>query len=426
MSSIANWDQFKERYGTTVVEILPEETSTCKMFPYVAESGRPGEAFNQPIQTQMEAGVTYNADGTGFTLNSAIDSVIKMARLGGTEIAIRARIPYATAAQAQNAGNGNQGRAFFGAVELKMKYLGQTGDFRREIMTNYGCGTASAAAANLGVVSANVTASDLDPGCTLSFTRASWNATLWMNLKGAKVDIYQSDATTIRAAGVTVGTRDESQNRVSFSLTGSAVTPAAGDIIVEAGALTKQCYGVQAILENTGSLFGIDAAAEPVWKPISFNAAGQLTTSKIRGVGVRLSRNGLAAGADMMCGGEAFGDLADECQNDQRVNDDREARIMGPNKISVRTPCGEIMVTKNLFMKQGISFVIGKGSGAKRIGAQELAFDVANMKKFLETPVADAAAYELRMYGQNAPFLEKMAHCAIVNGITSTYDTLPS
>lgn len=427
MSSITNWQEFKVQYGDTIVEILPEETSTCNIFKYQPSGERPGDSFKQPVQTAMEQGVTFNNDGSGFTLNAAIDSVVKMASLGGSEIALRGRIPYATAAQSQNPGNGNNGRAFFGAVELKMKWLGQAGDFYRETMTNYGCGTAAAAACNLGVVNASVSGANLAAPQVVNITRASWNAAMWMNLApNGLVDIYQADGSTLRASGVTVTARDESQNRLTLTKAGSGATVAATDIIILPGALTKQCYGVQAILENTGSLFGIDAAATPVWKPVSFNAAGQLTTSKVRGCGIRLARNGLKKGADMMVGPEAFGDLADECQNDQRVNDDREARIMGPDKIQVRTPCGMIDITKNLYIKQGIAFVIGKGTGAKRIGAQELAFDVANMKKFLETPVADAAAYELRMYGQNAPFLEKMAHCAIVSGITSTYDTLPA
>jgi hypothetical protein len=427
MSAIANWQEFRVKYGDHIVEIFPSEDSTCKLFKYQNESERPGDSFKQPVQTANEHGVTFNNDGSGFTLNAAIDSVIKMASLGGSEIAVRARIPYATAAQSQNAGSSAGNRAFFGAVELKMRYMAASGDFYREVMTDYGCGTAAAAACDIGVVNASVSGANLAAPQVVNLTRASWNAAIWQFMApNALVDIYQADGTTLRAAAVTVQATEETTNRLTLFKSGSAVTVAATDKIILPGALTKQCYGVQAILENTGTLFGIDSAANPVWKPTVFNAAGQLTTSKVRGVGIKLARKGLKKGADMAVPAEAFGDLADECQNDQRINDDRESRIMGPNKIKVRTPCGDIEVTKNLYMKQGIAFVIGKDAGPKRVGAQELGFDVANSKKFLETPVADAAAYEFRMYGQNAPFLEGMAHCAIVNGITSTYDSLPA
>ncbi|HET7133147.1 MAG TPA: hypothetical protein VFJ95_12905, partial [Gammaproteobacteria bacterium] len=151
-----------------------------------------------------------------------------------------------------------------------------------------------------------------------------------------------------------------------------------------------------------------------------------LTISKLRQVGTRLRRNGLSKGADAVVSPEAFGDLSDELEADQRVTDDRPARRMGPNEISVRTPCGDISVWNNTYMKQGFAFVIGKGDIARRIGAQELGFDVSGMRKFLETPSATTAGYELRMYGQNAPFLEAPAHCAIVNNIQSTADTTPS
>lgn len=428
MSALSNWDQFKERYGTTIAEVLPEETSIAKLFPYVSESGRPGEAYNQSVQTQIEHGVTFNVDGSAFTLNAAIDSVIKSARLSGAEIAFKATIPYAVQAQSQGAGNGNEGRAFFEAVELKMRILAQSGDFYREIHSMYGCGTASAAAANIGVVSASISGANLAAPQVVSITRASWAASLWLMMKGGLVDIYQSDATTLRASGVTVQALPAAGgNRVQLFKSGSSATVAANDIIVMSGALAKQAYGVQPILENTGSLFGIDASTEAVWKSVSYSAgSAALTISKLRAVGTRLRRNGLSKGADAVVSPEAFGDLSDELEGDQRVTDDRPARRMGPNEIVVRTPCGDISVWNNTYMKQGFAFVIGKGDIARRIGAQELGFDVSGMRKFLETPSATTAGYELRMYGQNAPFIEAPAHCAIINGIQSTADTTPS
>jgi len=427
MSSIANWEQFKERYGTTVVTVLPEDTELTDAFPYVSDSGQPGAAFNQPVETSMEQGVTFNNDGSGFAINAAIDSVIQMARLGGAEILMSGTIPYATAAQSQNPGKGNSGRAFFSAVELKMTSLAKAGGFYRELMTWYGAGTASTVAANIGVVNASVSGANLGATQVINITRATWNGALWMNIAPTGlVDIYQSDGTTARDTGVTVTARTEATNRISLYKSGSVVTVAAGDLIVMRGAKAKQCYGVQPIFENTGSLFGIDAATTPVWLPLSYSAGGQMTIAKLRAVGTRLSRNGLATGAVAMPGPETFNDFCDELENDQRITDDRAARIVGPSKITVRTGAGDFVVKKSLYCKQGIMPVIGNESGAKRVGAQELAFDVANMKKFLETPVSGYASYELRMYGQNAPFVDKMAHCAMVSGITSSNDTLPA
>lgn len=427
MSSIANWEMFKERYGSTVVTVLPEDTDLTDDFKFVNESGQPGAAFNQSVETSLEHGVTFNVDGSGFAIRDAVDSVIQMARLGGSEILMSGKIPYATAAQSQNPGKGNSGRAFFSAVELKMSSLAKAGSFYRELMTWYGAGTASTIACNIGVINASVSGADLAAGQVVNLTRASWNGAIWMNMAPTgKVDVYQADATTLRAADCVVTARDESLNRITLSKSGSAVVVAATDIIVLPGTKAKQCYGVQPIFENTGSLFGIDAATTPVWKPLSFNAAGQLTISKLRSCGTRLKRNGLTGGATTRVSPEAFGDLCDELENDQMVTDDRAARVMGPSTIKVRTSAGDFVVKDSLYCKQGLGLVVGADSGAKRIGAQELSFDVANMKKFLETPVSGYAAYELRMYGQNAPFVDKMAHCAVISGITSASDTLPA
>jgi hypothetical protein len=428
MSTISNWEQYRERYGSSVITVLPEDTELTNVFPYVNESMQPGAALNVPIETAMEQGVTFNNDGSGFALRDAIDSVIQMARLGGSEIALTGRIPYATAAQARNAGSSAGNRAFFSALELKQTNMAKAGSFYREILTWYGCGTAAAAAVNIGVVSAAISGTDLGTGSGLvvSITRASWNAALWMNLvPNAKVDIYESDGTTLVAAEVTVTARSESNNRLTFYKAGSTAVIDATDVIVMPGARTKQSYGVQALLQNTGSLHGIDAAATPVWLPITYSSTGNVTVAKLRAVGMRMSRNGANKGAIAMPGPEAFSDLCDELENDQQVNDDRSARVMGPDKIAVNSGCGRIEVRKSLYCKQGIIPVIANECGAKRVGAQELSMDVAGLKKFLETPVSGYAAYELRMYGQTAPFIEKMAHCAIMTGVTSTYDTQP-
>lgn len=427
MSSIANWEIFKERYGTGVVYILPEQTDICnKLFPYVSEEGRPGAAFNVPVETSLELGYTFNMDGTGFTLNDAVDSVYQNARLAGGEIAFTGRIPYATAAQSQNPGGGNAGRAFFGAVEGKMASMGKGGNFIREVWTMYGAGTGSAASANIGVVNASVSGANLAAPQIVNITRATWSHSLWMNLRGGKVDIYQSDATTVRDTGVTVQGMVGATNRVQLFKTASSATVAAGDIIVLNGARTKNPYGIQPIMENSTTMFGIDAAVEPTWQAVSYAVGGAMTCAKIHDMGVRLSNNGLNDGFDVVLSNAAFSDLCKELEDDQRTNDDRPNRIMGPSEIRVRTPAGDAIVTKHQYMKQSIGWAIGKGAGTKRIGAQELGFNVANMKKFLETPVSGAAAYELRMYGQSAPFAEKPAWCGQFTGITSSADTSPA
>lgn len=88
---------------------------------------------------------------------------------------------------------------------------------------------------------------------------------------GMVVDIYDSTGVTLRASArnVTAVTKN-----TSIVVDGAAIaTGAANDIVVRTGSLNREIIGLQQIVSDTGALFNIDPAVEPLWKSV-VNANG--------------------------------------------------------------------------------------------------------------------------------------------------------
>jgi len=89
---------------------------------------------------------------------------------------------------------------------------------------------------------------------------------------GAVIDIYDSTGTTQRAT--TRNVTAVSKN-VSVTFDGAAVPAGAiGDIIVRQGNLNRETIGLQQIVNDTGVLYNIDPAVEPLWKSVNDNNGG--------------------------------------------------------------------------------------------------------------------------------------------------------
>lgn len=429
MSTVSSWaGLLKKRYGR-FENPLPSDNTIAQFLKFVPQDQRGGDSYNFPVKLGHEHGFTPNVDNTAFALNSAIDSVTKQASLDGATIMVVGNLPYDTIAKmmhgAKNGGSG--GAAYFEPIDTKVMNLMESGEMYRELALLYGPGTASAIAADIGVVEANVTASDLDPGCTLSITTASWAPGIWNNLSnGAIVDIYESDGTTLRAATCVVGAITKSQNRVALSKTSSSVTPAAGDKLVIRDTRTKSCYGLQAILQNSGDLFGISAATYPQWKAVSIAVNGQLDRAQILAMSAELYSNGLRTGGKLFVTGGQFADLSEEAAELVRFNNNFDGvKRQGDENLVYATPAGLIEVAVHSFMKQSLAMFLANECGY-RIGATDLTFTLPGTGQWFYQNLPSNAGGQFRIYSNQAPVLACPYRCAILTGIESTSDTDPS
>jgi hypothetical protein len=89
---------------------------------------------------------------------------------------------------------------------------------------------------------------------------------------GMYVDIYASDATTLRAAGRNVTAVNPD---TSIVVDGAAIaTGASGDIVVRNGSINRETIGFAEIVNNTGTLYDVDPTVDTVWKSVMNNNGG--------------------------------------------------------------------------------------------------------------------------------------------------------
>lgn len=423
---------FRQRYDG-YLDPLPEDNTIADFAEFVPSEARAGNTYNFPLQASLEHGQTADISGLAYALNVARDSEMVNATLDGADLALVANVAYSSMLRGRNGANkgpGGNGGAYWQPFDLKIELMMKSMELYRELALLYGPGTGAAIAADIGVVfngvglggGANVGAGT---GQIVNITTASWAPGIWNNMRNALVDVYQADGTTLRVAdAVVAGVPDASLNRIQLFKSGSAVVVAATDRIVPKGWRLNSCVGLQAILQNTGILFGVNAASYPFWNALRFTAgATAMTRARVLQIAARLFPNGLTDGLAMFTSSAIFADLAEEADLLQRYTGNTdEVKRQGANKLLYISPAGTVEVRLHKYMKQGMFMMFGHGL-VKRVGASDVTFrgDNGNDWFFLELPAN--AGYQLRAISNQAPVVKVPYQCAIsvdVGGATAT------
>lgn len=423
MAALTNINgMFKQRYGRWI-EPLPDEHTLADFGDFIPAENRPGLGYNFPVLTGIEHGQTASVDGSAFALNPAIDSQVLNANLDGATILLQSVVSYDVIYKSLNgSGNGNAGGAYKTALDQAVQAMLMGAAMYRELALAYGPGTSAAAASNIGVVNATVSGANLGAAQTVALTTASWIPGLWILAQNMVVDIYQTDGTTPRDTGVTVQARPQpSKTYLTLFKSGSAAVVAANDKIVPQGWRTKSCFGLEAIFNNAGTIFNINAATVAAWRCMSFDAGGQLTRAKIMSMAAAISINGTKNGGKLFVCAPTFADLAEEASQLQRFtgNTDKVKR-QGASVLSYETAAGVIEVVVYQYAKQGQAFFIASDN-FRRVGSTDLTMKpIGGGAEAFFTHLTSNAGAQMKIYSNQAPVLEMPYRNFIVTGIVNS------
>lgn len=415
---------FKQRYGKWI-DPLPDEHTLADFGDFIPSENRPGLGYNFPVLTGLELGQTANVDGSAFAINSAVDSTVLNANLDGATILVQSVVSYDTIYKSLNGtGNGNQGPAYKTALDQTVQAMLQGAALFRELALAYGPGTSTAIASNIGVVGGSVSGANLGATQTVYLTEASWIPGLWIiaaGTNGMKVDIYQTDGTTLRETNVNVDARPSTtQTRLQLTKAGSAATVAANDKIVPLGWRTKSAFGLEAIYNNTGSIFGINAATVAPWRCMTFSAGGAMSRAKIMSMAAAVSINGVKNGGKLFVCAPTFADLAEEANALQRytANTDKVKR-QGASQLFYNTAAGEVEVVVYQYAKQGQAFFISNDN-FRRVGSTDLTMrPIGGGAEAFFTHMPSNAGASMRIFSNQAPVLEMPYRNFLITGIAN-------
>lgn len=417
---------FKIVYGDGPINAIPE-CSIIQAKVKFKQSERIGKSYNFPVILSSEAGVTYLAAGAGVsTLNDSIAAQLKEAAVDANQIIIRGQMDYEAAAKAVGGKS-----AFKNATELLVENLMETGSKRLEMAFLYGqSATGLGTADSSSNVSATVT--------NVTMLAAGWAPGIWAGSENAVVQFYKvSDDTLISSSSdsyFSVTTVNFSTRVIKFTGTSTGITAldsalSSGDCYIQwkgakSGTSTwVEPVGIDKIITNSGSLFGIDAAVYSLWSGSSFSfGSAAATVAKILNmVGMAVSKGGLMEEADVLLSPKTFMNLSGTMTDLRRQNGGgKEVEgIGGFENITLMGPNGKLNLVPHPMIKEGECFCVPM-KRLKRIGSQEFSFETPGRKGELFMQVPDKNAFELRIYTGQAIICETPAKCVKGTAITNT------
>jgi hypothetical protein len=398
---------YKEVYAKALSDVTPTSSVLTDIIEF--DSDLLGDSYHAPVVLTFEHGATYNGSGGGVVaLSDPKNAVLKDATQSGYEMILRAQLSYAAASRAANGGKAAFKRAW-GQVLLNLRKASMK---RLELTMLRG-------QLGLGVISAK-------PGSNvLTITDASWSPTTWAGMEGATI-IALSDATT--SATLRAGSWNGLITKVDFANKQVTVTnddaSVNGDILYLTGTRTASAFNESAgfvkIAQNTGSLFGIDAAQFSLWAGNLRGSLGTPTMGKFLDCITEAVDKGLDEKVYLLVNPKTWevinSDLAAQRRFDGSYS--KEKASNGVQAIRFYGQMGEIELRTHPFLQRGEAGFF-PASCLKRVGSADVGMGVPGTDGrdvFFHLPGHNAV--EARTFSDQALFCDSPASCGVITGIT--------
>jgi hypothetical protein len=391
---------FKEVYADKIVKAIPLQNRFLQDIPFVGSGKREGNKFNQPVNLSMEHGVTYAAPDSGaFALKSAIASQTKNATVNGSQVLLRGSLDYESAAKAANGDKA----AFVTATHYTIQNMLESISKRVEISTIYG---------NKGIAITDGTTNTNATTTVVDLTTASFGVAIWTGMENAEINFYNGATQINGSTGIfTISSVDVSAKTVTVTGVAADITALDGfafgtlDVYFE-GSKDSEMVGIDGIITNTSTLFGIDASVYSLWKGnvISAGTAALTMDKVINGISIAQGF-GLNEKVCLYVNPKTWNNLNGELAGNRRYDGSYQRK--GENgfmNIEYYSQNGGIEVVSHSYIKEGEAFCIPK-SKWKRLGAQDISFNTPGRgKEEIFRQLNDNAGYEYRTYSNQAIF----------------------
>ena len=404
---------FKTVYADKLLDLVPDYAVLQKKIPFVSADKETGNFYAQPVNLSHEQGFTYNGDaGSVVTLNAAINSTMKEAQVKGTEMILRTQITYTALSRASKAGP----KAFKRASAWKVEDMNNSMRKRLEISMIYG-------QSSIGTVESITSASGSG---TITITAGTWAGGIWAGAENAAIDSFTSTTKNNTGGDIIITAVDSDTRTLSVTCTGTFSNECtAGDLLFFKGtnsgsSVFTEMAGLQKIIQNSSTLFNINAGTYSLWKGNTVTSVGQLTHAKVQDALARAVNKGLMDPVLLLVSPKGFNTLNADLAALRMF--DSSYGVEGKNgfeKLVFHSVNGPVEVVSHPLVKDGDAFIVPLDS-VMRLGSVDLSFGVPGMDETFFTLVANTNAVELQCMADQAIFLEKPAHAVYLSGITYT------
>jgi hypothetical protein len=393
---------FKETYADKLEELIPDGVKVLNKIKFMAKDKQPGNLYHQPVILGMEHGVTFaSSDEDAFNLNPPVAGQVKDAQIKGNPVVMRSLLGYTAASRAALGGQ----KAFMDATKFLVANMLRSMAKKLEIEMLYGqMGYAQVAS----IASAVVT-----------ITTAEWAPGIWAGAEGMPIEIRNA-AGTISRGEFTVLSVDMTLRTVT--LTASPVGVIATDVIWHKGAFGNEFPGIHKILtQSTGTLFNIDVSVYNLFRGNVYDAGlGALSFAKMNQAAARAVEKGLDSDLYALINPRAWANMMTDQAALRRYDSSykTEKAEQGSKSLLFHSQNGTIEIEPSIYVKEGYSFLISPIEWM-RVGSTDMTFKRPGQGEEFFRDLENSAAYELRLYSDQAVFCMAPGRNVLINNIVN-------
>lgn len=378
---------FKETYADKLGELIPDGVKLLNRIKFMAKDKQPGNLYHQPVILGLEHGVTFAAsDEDAFNLNAPVAGQVKDAQVRGNPVVLRSLLGYAAASRAALGGQ----KAFMDATKFLVANMLRSMAKKLEIEMLYG-------QIGYGVV-ASIS------GAVVTISTAEWAPGIWAGAEGMPVE-FRNAAGTVSRGVATVVSVDMTLRTVTIDNALSGIV--ATDIIWHKGAFGNEFPGIHKILTITsGILFNIDVAQYNLFRGNQYDAlSGALSFTKLNNATARSVEKGLDGKVLALVNPRGWANMLSDQAALRKYDESYRSNMAenGMTAIKFHSQNGEIEIEPSIYVKEGYSYILSMDEWF-RVGSTDMTFKRPGQGEEFFRDLENAAAYELRLYSDQAVF----------------------
>ena len=378
---------FKETYADKLKELIPDGVKLLNKIKFMAKDKQPGNLYHQPVILGLEHGVTFAAsDEDAFNLNAPVAGQVKDAQVRGNPVVLRSLLGYAAASRAALGGK----QAFMDATKFLVANMLRSMAKKLEIEMLYG-------QVGYGTVGSKA-------GVVITIATPEWAPGIWAGAEGMPIEIRDVTGATSRGTS-TVFSVDMTLRTIT--LLTDIPSAVATDVIWHKGAYGNEFPGIHKILTITsGILFNIDVGQYNLFRGNQYDAQnGALSFTKLNQAVARSVEKGLDGKVLALVNPRAWANMLSD-QAALRKYDSSYSSSKAENGMSsilFHSQNGEIEIEPSIYVKEGYGYVLSLMEWF-RVGSTDMTFKRPGQGEEFFRDLENAAAYELRLYSDQAVF----------------------
>jgi len=409
-------DIFKRVYGGAN-DLRPKTGVMDDLFPF-SPTQKVGDSYIEGLSLNDETGYTLAGSAQdAFVINPAVAGSFKQLQIQPSQTVISTVLSWGFMSRSASGGEAS----FFEGTKYVMKNNLESHNKLTNVLKVYGqstekLGTVSYATATYrGVSFTNGTGTlTKKDGTTIAFTNGvnttekaillapgQFASGIYVGRKGAA--IKQLDSSNVVVASGSIVAWDSVLGIVYVDFTPVAASSVNSHKLAFDGMESdKEMVGIQRILTNAGTLFGVSAAVEPLWSGTVMDLGGTALSLKAvqEGIADAVNAGGLEEPLDIVINPRSFAKLSDD-ESAYRRYDSSYANGKSKNgfeTIEYYAANGLNKIHSSSCVKEGDAFGVVRDHW-KCGGSQLPSFRVQGIDEDVIQPLGDQAGFSVRSYG---------------------------